>query len=99
MDGFPAITQLTQDVLTVFAQCGNSVIARIAARHLKRVGDHRNFTHRRLSLANQFSSCDLRVREHLGDPAHDAVRQLGFLELIEPMLMVFFEKNVFNGFF
>ena len=39
------------------------------------------------------------MSEHLRDAAHDAVRQVGFLELIEPMLVIFFKKNVLDGFF
>src|SRR5262245_1119218 len=93
------VTQILHYRVTIFPERRNLVVARLAVRHFKCVGDHRDFSDGRLRFSNELARDNLRVGEHLRDAAHFAVGQLGFLELREPMVVIPFEKNLLDSLF
>src|SRR5215475_2636570 len=80
-DRVRVVTQILHDRVTIFSEFRNFVVARLAVGHLKRVGDHRDFSDRRVRFSYELTGDNLRVGEHLRDAAYFAVGQLGFLEL------------------
>src|SRR5262245_37678862 len=98
-DRVRVVTQIHHDRVTIFSEFRNFVVAGLTVGHLKRVGDHRDFSDRRVRFSYELASDNLWVGEHLRDTAHFAVGQLGFLELYEPMAVILFQKNLLDGLF
>src|SRR5215831_15229357 len=98
-DRVRVVTQIIHDRVTILAEFRNFVVAGLAVGHLKRVGDHRNFSDGRVRFSYELTGDNLRVDEHLRDAAHFAVGQLGFLELGQPMVVILFQKNLLDCLF